>query len=139
LKKVLVLFGIMLLCATGCGSKTLSCSMSESDDEKNSLSYEIKINYNGENVESGQATFVGIVSDEYSQDEIREIAKEYLEGCKDEGLTNCESDIQSGKFMVRGYGVKGEFEDNFDIDDLSSSKSYEENKKALEDAGFTCK
>lgn len=148
-KKYLGILGIgaMALLLTGCGgNKELTCSQEVNKVTKITASFE----YNTDETEIKNAELrltVDISKVDFEEFEyegtkeelLKETQQEWLEGCEDEGLSDCKvtEETENG-FVIVGKGNLEELEENFDLEGLNKKMLLEENKKAWETQGYSC-
>lgn len=144
MKKVL-LFGLCCtLFLTGCGSKKLTCTKTETE-EGLKMSTEVKFNFDskGEAIKKGNFLGKAEVIEEYIKyiDEVKEILEEGYKDIKD--VASIEITTKDNTVTVKGkYDTSKLTEDQKDelyYSDLYDFGNYDEVKSEYEEMGYTCK
>jgi len=144
MKKVLFVGLFCTLILTGCGGKTLTCTMSEEEDGM-TMSNEMKFTFDkeGEKITKGSVVFDVEVDEEYAEylDELEEDLKDEFEDIED--FADVKLKTKNNSFSVEiKYSTKDLSEDELEelyYADIYDDVTYEELKEELEDSGFTCK
>lgn len=138
--------GVLLL--TGCGSngKTLNCEFDMSDQLSGLGTWNTYVDFeydkDGKETKSATMKMVVNITSEDVTDELIDSLKETLEDIcasaedDENGLEKCEVKVDGKKVTLE---AKGSVENLNTLDGIVQETSYEDAKKSLEDAGFTCK
>ncbi len=147
MKKFLLGLGFTLV-LTGCGGKTLTCTMEESESGMEMKAKTVyKFDSNGENVKKANVEMSVKVDDEakktletigMSMEDLSSSFSEKFDDYKEAGIdvkTKTTDNSLSFKANIDVNKLTDEQLEDIDLNDIN----YEEVKKDLEESGFTCK
>ena len=145
MKKVLLVVGLLIGTSvlTGCGTETLTCTMSDSTSMYE-MEQEVTATFSGKKTETVEATITMKVDEAYKEnmDALKEsVEKEMTDYEKDYDVeTNVSVEGTTLKYSMKADSNKmnDDAKALFGFD-TESDQSKETAQKQLEDAGYTCK
>lgn len=145
MKKSMLLGSALVSCflLSGCGTKTLSCSTTESDDGF-SASQTIEAKFVGNEVTNVSLDMIMTLDDDFKDNKdllISSLEESFQNYQNKEGLTLNITDKSDNEVEVvlDADLKKMSDEDKKELDLIDTTGSYDATKKELEDEGYTCK
>lgn len=139
MKKYLLVLVAMLLVVTGCGSKTLTCTLEEDGQKATSV-----VKFDKNDVATSATQSMTLEFEEGTSEEDKENSKAYMDllcSVMDYEGVECSTEIKSNALEVK---ITMDFEKMSAEDKESAGYTEEEStydavKKELEEQGYTCK
>lgn len=142
-KRAQIILIVGIFCLTGCGRKTLNCSMQNDANEEIKITQNIITTYQKDVMKQMDMRIVMDFSDHYAEytDELEKNLKETYKNYEDKAGIEINTDSKDKKvtltFTADFNKMDKETKKDFDI--VGTSQTMKEVRSDLEEQGYTCK